>query len=120
MFDACSILGPHARALAYSSEAQLLDDLHRERTETLDLTAAESSIVRTHLARFVSDLPDSAESGKLLPREHTIEMARRAVELHRMLVKEPTLRASVRRRIARQRRFWVPLRVPTPIADTAR
>jgi len=120
MFDACSVLGPHARAIAYSTEEQLLEELLRDRVESLGLTAAETTVFRAHLARFVSDLVDAPHGASLLPREHTLAMARQTVALRRSLLKEPSLRDGVRRRIARERRFWVPLRVATPIADTAR
>jgi hypothetical protein len=119
-FDACSVLGPHARALAYSSRAQLLDELVRDRIEVLGLDAAEAVIVRAHISRFVSELPDAAPQGGALPRAHTLSIARKTVALRRALLKEPSLRASVRRRLAGERGFRVPLRVATPLFDTER
>jgi len=119
-FDACSVLGPHARALAYSNHAELLEELMRDRIEVLGLDAAEAAVVRAHLSRFVAELSDAAPRGGALPRAHTLAIARRTVALRRALLKEPSLRPAVRQRLERERAFRVPLRVATPLFDTER
>jgi len=121
-FDGNSVLGAHARPVAYVDTEQLVEELLRERIETLRLTGAEAVIVRAHIARFVADLGDANVPGNhgVLPRAHTLRMARQTVGLKRALLKEPSLRASVRAQLAKERGFRVPLRVATPLAGTGR
>lgn len=116
-FDSCSVLGPHARAVVYSTRAQLLDELMRDRIDVLGLDAAEAAVVRAHLSAFVADLAEVSARGGALPRAHTLSIARRTVALRRALLKEPSLRRAVRQRLARERAFRVPLRVATPLFD---
>jgi len=119
-FDSCSVLGPHVRVVPYSNAAQLVEELLRERTASLGLSAAEAPAVRLHLSKFVAGLEEVPHRSGVLPRDHTLAMARRAVALRRALVDDPSLRASVRRRIAVEQGFRVPLRVATPLDDTER
>ena len=117
-FSSCSVLGPYARPVVYARSDQLLEKLLRARTEALRLTAAEVPIVRAHLARFVEQVELGVVPSRtgVLPRAHTLRMARRTVQMRRALLKEPSLRASVRARIARERGFRVPMRITAPLA----
>ncbi|MHC4937823.1 MAG: hypothetical protein ACYTHK_02500 [Planctomycetota bacterium] len=119
-FDSCSVLGPHAHAVNYSDSAQLVEELMRERMESLGLNGPEAAIVRTHVSRFVAGLADVPANRGVLPRAHTLKMARETIELRRALLKEPSLRASVRAQLARECGFRVPLRVTAPLAGTGR
>ena len=116
-FSGSSVISAHAQPVAYIDRVSLVDVLLRWHAGRFGFGDSELSIVRTHIAKFVANLPDepALQRRGLLSASFAVKMAEASVELRHALMAEKSFSWAQRDRIRRERRFCVPVRVAAPL-----